>query len=82
MGNSWVLTLCAAERKHFLAGKVGAYYAEIGRNAVSEHQIQLEYGDEQVDAGRDCRTRLTRPNTQARTGTGKNNFAVQLIWME
>ena len=27
--------------------------AEIGRNPVSKHQIQSEYGDEQADAGRD-----------------------------
>ena len=32
--------------------------AEIGRNPVSKHQIQPEYGDEQADAGRDCRTVL------------------------
>ena len=32
--------------------------AEIGRNPASKHQIQPEYGDEQADAGRDCRTRL------------------------
>ena len=25
--------------------------AEIGRNPASKHQIQLEYGDEQADAG-------------------------------
>ena len=30
--------------------------AEVGRNPVSKHQIQPEYGDEQADAGRDCRT--------------------------
>ena len=38
--------------------------AELGRNpVVSKHQIQPEYGDEQADdAGRDCRTRLARPN--------------------
>ena len=30
--------------------------AELGRNPVSEHQIQPEYGDEQADAGRDGRT--------------------------
>ena len=40
--------------------------AELKRNPVSKHQIQLEYGDEQADAGRDCRTRLARPNSQAR----------------
>ena len=27
--------------------------AELGRDPVSKHQIQLEYGDEQADAGRD-----------------------------
>ena len=32
--------------------------AEIGRNLVRKHQIQPEYGDEQADAGRDCRARL------------------------
>ena len=36
--------------------------AELGRNPVSKHQIQPEYGDEKADAGRDCRTRITRPN--------------------
>ena len=41
--------------------------AELGRNSVSKHQIQPEYRDEQADAGRDYRTRLARPNSQART---------------
>ena len=27
--------------------------AELGRNPVSKHQTQPEYGDEQADAGRD-----------------------------
>ena len=31
--------------------------AEIGRNHVSKHQIQPEYGDEEADAGRDCQNR-------------------------
>ena len=45
--------------------------AEIRRNPVSKHQIQPDYGNEQqADAGRNCRTRLARPNSQARTGTG------------
>ena len=55
--------------------------AELGRNLVSKHQIQPEYGDEQADAGRDCRNRLARPNSQARTRTGKYQvliFPVQL----
>ena len=50
--------------------------AELGRNPVSKHQIQPEYGDEQADAGRDCRTHLARPNSQAQTGTGKNSFSL------
>ena len=52
--------------------------AELGRNPVSKHQIQPEYGDEQADAGRDGRTRLARPNSQARTGTGEYFFSGQL----
>ena len=54
--------------------------AELGRNPVSEHQIQPEYGDEQADAGRNCRSRLARPNSQARTNAGREMliFLVQL----
>ena len=48
--------------------------AELGRNPVSKHQGQPEYGDEQADAGQDCRTRLARPNSQPQTGTGKYSF--------
>ena len=29
---------------------------ELGRNSVSKYQIQPEYGDEQADAIRDCRS--------------------------
>ena len=43
--------------------------AEIGKNPSSKHQIQPECGDKQADAGRDCRTCLARPSSQARTGT-------------
>ena len=45
--------------------------AGLRRDPVSKHQIQPAYGDEQADAGRDCRTRPARPNSQARTRTGK-----------
>ena len=31
---------------------------ELGKNPSSKHQIQPEYGDEEANAGRDCRTRL------------------------
>ena len=34
----------------------------------------LNMEDKLSDAGRDGRTCLARPNSQARTGTGKNNF--------
>ena len=50
--------------------------AEIGRNRVCKHQIQPKYEDEQADAGRDCRTRLARPNSHARTRTGKYSFSL------
>ena len=50
--------------------------AEIGRNTVSKLQIQPEYGDEQADAGRDCRTRLARPNSRAPTGTGDREIFI------
>ena len=54
--------------------------AELGRNPVSKHQIQPEYRDEQADAGRDCRNRLARPNSQARTNADRGIliFPVQL----
>ena len=48
------------------------------RYSYLKNQIQPEYGDEQADAGQDCRNRLARPNSQARTGTGKSIFPVQL----
>ena len=50
--------------------------AEIGKNPVSKHQIQPEYGNEQADAGQDWRTRLARSNSQARTRTGKYSFSL------
>ena len=49
--------------------------AELGKNPVSKLQIQREYVlDEKADTGWDCRTRLTTPNSQARTGTGKTSY--------
>ena len=45
--------------------------AEIERNPASKHQSEPEYDDEQAGAVRDCQTRLVRPNSQARTRTGK-----------
>ena len=46
----------------------------IREESLSKHQILPEYGDEQADAGWDCRTGLARPNSQARTPTGKYYF--------
>ena len=49
--------------------------AESGRNPVRKHQIQsVCVEDEQDDTGRDGLTCLARPNSQARTGTGKYSF--------
>ena len=35
--------------------------AELGKNLVSKHQIQPEYGYEQAGAGRNCQARLASP---------------------
>ena len=43
-------------------------------NTYLHTQSQPEYGDEQVDAGRDCRTRLARPDSQARTNGDREIF--------
>ena len=45
--------------------------AEIGRNPT---RFSLSMENEHATAGRDCRTRLARPNCQARRGTGKYLF--------
>ena len=45
-------------------------------NGIALDQIRPEYGDEQADAGWDCRTRFARPNSQARTPTGKYYFSL------
>ena len=54
--------------------------ADLGRNPVSKHQIQPEYGGEQADAGRDCQTRPARPNSQAGADGDREKviFPVQL----
>ena len=49
--------------------------AEIERNPASKHRFSLSIENEQADVGRDYRTRLTRPNSQARTGPGKKSFS-------
>ena len=52
--------------------------AKLGRNPVSKHQIQPEYGDEQADAGRDCQL-VSRDQTLSRErGQGDINLPVQL----
>ena len=47
-------------------------------NPVSKHQIQPEYGDEQADAGRDCRTRLASKFSGANGDREILFFPVQL----
>ena len=49
--------------------------AEIGRNPRRKHQIQPEYGDEQADAGRDCRTRLASLNLRRERRQGHIHFS-------
>ena len=39
-------------------------------------EIQPEYGDEQADAERACRTRLARPNSETQTETEKYSFSL------
>ena len=71
------LVLYLDHNKSILLLHTSQYYAaaEIGRNPVSKHQIQPACGDEQADVGRDCRTRLARPNSQAREqGQGNIHF--------
>ena len=54
--------------------------AELGRNPVSKHQIQPEYGDEQADAGQDSAEPVSRDQI---SGTNADReiiiFPVQLI---
>ena len=63
--------------------------ADIGNNPVNKHhrfslsmeknkhhRFSLSMENEQADAGREGRTRLARPNSQARTGTGKYSFSL------
>ena len=49
--------------------------AELRRNPVRKHKIQPEHGDEQADAGQDCRTRLARPITRRERGQGNIHFS-------
>ncbi|CAM9349455.1 unnamed protein product, partial [Ascophyllum nodosum] len=42
--------------------------------AIGRFSLSVE--NEQADAGRDGRTRLARPNYQARTVTGKYSFSL------
>ena len=51
---------------------------ELGRNPLKEHQIDPGYGDEQADTGRDSRTRLARPNSQAQTNTDGEIFILSV----
>ena len=52
------------------------YDAEIGKNPVSNTRFSLSVENEQADAGRDGRTRLARPNSQALMATGKYSFSL------
>ena len=43
---------------------------------ASKHQLSLGVKNEPADAGRDGRTCLARPYSQARTETGKKTFSL------
>ena len=45
-------------------------------NGMTTYTTQPKYGKGQADAGWDCRNRLARLNSQARTGTGKCYFSL------
>ena len=51
---------------------------ESGRYPVSKHELQpgLNVENEEADAGRDGRTCLACPYSQARTRTGKYSFSL------
>ena len=51
--------------------------AELGRNPVSKHQIQPEYGDEQADAGRDAEPVSRDQILRHARGQGNIIFLVQ-----
>ena len=48
--------------------------AEFGRNPVSKHQIQSEYGDEQADAGRDGTAEPVSRDQILRHARGQGNI--------
>ena len=51
--------------------------AELGRNPIistGKHHYKPEYGDEQADAGRDCRTRLANQILRRERGQGNVIF--------
>ena len=49
--------------------------AELGRNPVSKHQIQPEYGDEQADAGRAAEPVLRDQIFRRERGQGNIHFS-------
>ena len=61
---------CGKERRMLIGpwrckGSTHYYYnsRRVYWNPLSKEQIQPEYGDEQTDAGRECRTRVARPHS-------------------
>ena len=49
--------------------------AELGKTPVGKHHIRpAEYGDEQADAGRDCRTHLARQILRRERGQENIHF--------
>ena len=55
------------------------FFSRLPIHLYQIHRFILSMENEQADAGRDSRTRLTRPNSQARIGTGKYSFSLPIF---
>ena len=53
--------------------------AEQGRNPISKHQIQPEYGDEQADAGDGTAESVSRGQILRREQRGQGNIRFSLF---
>ena len=71
-----VPSFCAIPPRPGLQSSTGRRWCPKLRGRPGSTRFSLGMENEQTDAGRDCRTRLVRPNSEARTGTGKNTFSL------
>ena len=52
-GRCYFRTVSSQDGDEFVTSPPPSIVERVGRNPLSKHQIQPEYGDEQADAGRD-----------------------------